>query len=38
MHSSFEKEDALEDELIEYYEKFIGSKLDVKELYKLYEE
>ena len=32
MHSSFEKEDAPEDELTENYGKFIGSKLDAKEL------
>ena len=37
MHSSFEKEDAPEDELTENYGKFIGSKLDAKELYKLHE-
>ena len=38
MQSSFEKEDALEAELIEYYGKFISNKCDTKELYKLYED
>ena len=38
VHPSFEKEDALEDELIEHYGKFIGNKCDAKELYKLHED
>ena len=36
-HSSFEKEDALEVELIEHYGKFICNKREAKELYKLHE-